>query len=330
MTYLTPWPVYTFLATLILLLSVSGLIAVRSYILRRRHQRMIEEAIRNGTYVPPVRPGHVDPSKKPQLWEAYIGSDGGWQTGRSSSFSHGSGKKGLDISTNWKSENSTDWESIKPICAAYTEPLTSVSYSGSTPNLTTSLSPPISIPAPISGPRGDDEENQRTAEVPTGTTTTTTPSLLTRARTFLNPNPASSSAQNETNSQSNSPNISTTELISNSPLPTIRVAVLIAMPSPSSSSSSSHGSSSTPLSTSLSQKPTTSHPLELSPSPTTSVRDEKQQQQQPLLPQLEMGVADVQVVIASGCSSTSDSSSSRRREEKTTSFHSQGSSYAEP
>jgi len=320
---------YTFLATLILLLSVSGLIAARSIIHNRRHRRMVEEAIRNGTYVPPVRPGDVDLSKEPQLWEAYLGGDGGWQRG---SFSYGNGRKGFDIGTSWKSEYSRDWESIKPICAGYTEPLTSVSRSGSTSNLiNTSLSPPVSIPAPISVPRGDDEENQRTTAV---VSDGTTPSLLTRARIFLkNPNSASSSAENETNSPSNSPNsISMTRLIPNSPPPTIRVAVLIAMPSPSSSSSSSsHGSYSTPRSTSLSsksQKPTTSLP-----SPTTTLRDEKQQQlEQPLLlPQLEIGVADVVVKASGRCSSTWDSSG-RRREEKTTSFHSQGSSssYAEP
>jgi len=44
--------VYTFLATLVLLLSVSGAIVFRSFVLRRRHRMMVEEAIRNGTWVP--------------------------------------------------------------------------------------------------------------------------------------------------------------------------------------------------------------------------------------------------------------------------------------
>ncbi|KAJ3557551.1 hypothetical protein NM688_g1414 [Phlebia brevispora] len=46
---------YTFLVTLILLLTVSAAIVLRTYFLRRRHRRLVEEAIRNGTYVPPIR-----------------------------------------------------------------------------------------------------------------------------------------------------------------------------------------------------------------------------------------------------------------------------------
>ncbi|KAF5374037.1 hypothetical protein D9757_010075 [Collybiopsis confluens] len=42
--------VYTFLATLVLLLGISGAIVARSLVLRRRHRRMIEEAIRNRHY----------------------------------------------------------------------------------------------------------------------------------------------------------------------------------------------------------------------------------------------------------------------------------------
>lgn len=79
---------YTFLATLVLLLGVSAAIVVRSLILRRRHRRMIEEAIRNGTYVPPNvlanSRGRIDPAKKPKLWEAAVfesewkGKEGEW------------------------------------------------------------------------------------------------------------------------------------------------------------------------------------------------------------------------------------------------------------
>jgi len=302
---------YTFLATLVLLLSVSGAIVVRSFILRRRHRRMVEEAIRNGTWIPPTpaaRAARVDLSKKPELWEAYLGGGGSWQLG---SFGHGSGKE---------FEYSRDWESIKPVYAGYSEPLTSVPYSGSTPNLT-SLASPVFIPTPTptnhSASRGDHEENRRTAEVSSGAPR----SLLSRARIFLNSStvPAASSADNGTNSRSNSANISMTELNSNSPS-TIRVAVLIAMPSPSS-----HGSS-TPLSASLSSsksQPSSSHPLELSPSPTTlrSTDDEEQP-----LPHLEMGVADV--VMGRSENSPTWVSTHTRREEKTS--YSRGSSYAEP
>ena len=282
MTYLTPWPVYAFLSSIILLLSVAGFITLRSAIFRRRYRRMVEEAIRNGTYIPPA---HVDLSKKPQLWEAYLGG-GGWQLGSIGSGSDN--KKELGIGTDWKSEYSRHWESIKPICASYTEPLTSVTYSDPTPNLT-SLSPLFSIPAPTSAPRGDDEENlRRTAEV-----STTTPSSLTRrSRIFLNPNSSvstSSSTDNGTNARPIPADILITDFSSNAPPPTVRVAVLIAMPSPPPS----HGSStnSTPLSASLSCKtqPTTSHSFELLSTSPTTLRNEEQQP----LPHLEIGIVDV-------------------------------------
>ncbi|KAJ7506976.1 hypothetical protein B0H11DRAFT_187814 [Mycena galericulata] len=63
---------YTFLATLILLLGVSSAIVMRSLILRRRHRRMVEEAIANGTWVPPTPRVKVDLRKKPRLWDAHI------------------------------------------------------------------------------------------------------------------------------------------------------------------------------------------------------------------------------------------------------------------
>ncbi|EMD32688.1 hypothetical protein CERSUDRAFT_118451 [Gelatoporia subvermispora B] len=44
---------YTFLATLLLLLSVSAAIILRSYVIRRRARAAIAEAIANGTYIPP-------------------------------------------------------------------------------------------------------------------------------------------------------------------------------------------------------------------------------------------------------------------------------------
>lgn len=78
---------YTFLATLVLLLGVSAAIVVRSLVLRRRHRRMIEEAIRNGTYVPPNvlanSRGRIDLAKKPKMWEATLvgngsSKEGGW------------------------------------------------------------------------------------------------------------------------------------------------------------------------------------------------------------------------------------------------------------
>ncbi|KAJ7764447.1 hypothetical protein B0H14DRAFT_371057 [Mycena olivaceomarginata] len=69
---LTPRVVYTFLATLILLLGVSSAIVVRSLLLRRRHRRMVAEAIANGTWLPPTPRAKVDLRKKPRLWDAWV------------------------------------------------------------------------------------------------------------------------------------------------------------------------------------------------------------------------------------------------------------------
>lgn len=61
------------LATLVILLGVSGAIVLRSFTIRRRTQRLVEEAIRNGTYVPPEArvPAHL--LEKPKLHDTHIG-----------------------------------------------------------------------------------------------------------------------------------------------------------------------------------------------------------------------------------------------------------------
>ena len=303
-----------------MLVFLAGVKVVGIFILIRRRRRMVQEAIRNGTYVPPTS---SNLTIRPELWEAYLGGSSGWQLG--------SGKK---EERNWKSEYSRNyWESIKPIYAGLAKPLADVRvpYSGSSPNLPTSFSQPASIPVstPInhSAPRGDDEENQLTAEVPT-----TPPSLLTPARIFLNlnsPIPASSPANN------NGTNSHPVSAIS-PPQPMIRVVVLIAMPSPTPSHVSTSALSS--LSSKKSQPTTTSHSPELSSSPTTTLRFTDDEDQP--LPHLEMGVADVVVVrsrTTSRDSSSWDSAHSTiasRREDRTSTrtCHSRGSSqsYAEP
>ncbi|KAI0643269.1 hypothetical protein C8Q79DRAFT_168628 [Trametes meyenii] len=60
---------YTFLATLILLLLVSATIIARSYVIRRRHREFIAQAIANGTYVPPAR---IRIGKKPKMFEVAL------------------------------------------------------------------------------------------------------------------------------------------------------------------------------------------------------------------------------------------------------------------
>jgi hypothetical protein len=101
--------VYTFLATLVLLLSVSAAIVIRSYILRRRHRREIEEAIRNGTWIPPAAVGRssarVDLSKKPRMWEAYV------------DLYHPPRRYSTSTVSEYK-----DWDSMKPLMVTYVNP----------------------------------------------------------------------------------------------------------------------------------------------------------------------------------------------------------------
>ncbi|KAK2460434.1 hypothetical protein APHAL10511_007599 [Amanita phalloides] len=99
---------YTFLATLVLLLVVSAAIVVRSFVLRRRHRMMIEEAIRNGTLFPPLATGYglrtrVDLSKKPKIWDAWIEKQEQPTSGRSR-------------------EKEWYWDMMKPLSAVYVVP----------------------------------------------------------------------------------------------------------------------------------------------------------------------------------------------------------------
>jgi len=76
---------FTFLATLFLLLFVSSAIILRSFVLRRRFRRRIEEAILAGV-IAPNHTGRVRSRRtigeKPKLWEARVtpSSDAGWDT----------------------------------------------------------------------------------------------------------------------------------------------------------------------------------------------------------------------------------------------------------
>jgi hypothetical protein len=66
------WP-----ATLVLLLGVSSAIVLRSLLLRRRHRRLVAEAIANGTWPSPIGNGHRGRSKaigeKPKVYEVALG-----------------------------------------------------------------------------------------------------------------------------------------------------------------------------------------------------------------------------------------------------------------
>ncbi|EIN12620.1 hypothetical protein PUNSTDRAFT_141278 [Punctularia strigosozonata HHB-11173 SS5] len=69
---------FTFLATLFLLLFVSCAIVLRSFFLRRRFRRRIEEAIAAGVLLPPAS-GHGrrrDFGEKPKIWDAWAAPSG--------------------------------------------------------------------------------------------------------------------------------------------------------------------------------------------------------------------------------------------------------------
>lgn len=206
--------VYTFLATLVLLLSVSAAIVARSFVLRRRHRLMMEEAIRNGTWIPPV-PGsgasrpRVDLSKKPVMWEAYLGG------GERSAYLHNGNKLVQpDVSSASSTDADKDWENIKPIFAAYL-----------------SKAP---TPAPLPLPSASD---LRPPEPP-ATMETRLNNLVDWAARIISPTPATPlSPLPAPLGNGNMQDVSTTTEDERGP-PRVRVAVLIAMPSPHHSSPS--------------------------------------------------------------------------------------------
>lgn len=67
---------YTFLATLLLLLAISVLIVGRSIFIRRRARRMMEEGIRNGTFPPQSGRPVARFGAKPKLFDVYTTRNG--------------------------------------------------------------------------------------------------------------------------------------------------------------------------------------------------------------------------------------------------------------
>ncbi|PPQ68246.1 hypothetical protein CVT25_005315 [Psilocybe cyanescens] len=319
---------YTFLATLVLLLSVSAAIVIRSFVLRRRHRLMVEEAIRNGTWVPPSppsRPVKVDLSKKPMLWEAYIDAKGDIVE----YSAHGtSGTGSRKINDAWRAEHSKEWDTIKPIAVTYLASSALPSVPAPPIGLATipsvgslrSASAAQQPPSPV-GPQSDVEAAVGTPVNPSAAATVTaTPPTSVRTRTprhraflsrvghLLNPTPNPTSplpgplTRSNTGSNANLPasaeDGNLNEKLDLQGPQTMRVAVLIAMPSPptSSSASSSTVLSTPPLSSTSVPGPSSSpsphtipHPLNAS-APIIDSDDE-----QPL-PHLEVGVADVVVM----------------------------------
>nr|GAT49521.1 predicted protein [Mycena chlorophos] len=102
---------YTFLATLIILLGVSSAIVYRSLLLRRRHRRMVEEAIANGTWIPPAQRVRVDLRKKPRMWDA-------WMAPPTRAVAVGQEADEL------KGGRNDEWGAVMPFAASYIPPAT--------------------------------------------------------------------------------------------------------------------------------------------------------------------------------------------------------------
>ncbi|KAG6864161.1 hypothetical protein C0991_011979 [Blastosporella zonata] len=163
---------YTFLATLILLLAASSVIIIRSIVLRRRHQRMVEEAIRNGTWPPPSPGGSgsfgrggnrrgVDLSKKPKLWEAYVGQ-------KDKEPKH-SGK--MDTITELQ------WDTIRPFSATHVLPPTARNSASAAGSMRSTYP---TFAARLRGLFGRPQRAPSTLdEFPVTTLTTTTPIIAT-------------------------------------------------------------------------------------------------------------------------------------------------------
>ncbi|KAI0061546.1 hypothetical protein BV25DRAFT_1916893 [Artomyces pyxidatus] len=92
---------YTFLATLGVLLVISVTIITRSVVLRRRAREAILLAIANGTYVPP-RPPPSALGERPRMWQTYLEKTA-------------PGEKGDD-------DLEKGWEAITPVSAVVLKP----------------------------------------------------------------------------------------------------------------------------------------------------------------------------------------------------------------
>lgn len=291
---------YTFLATLFLLLTVSGVIVIRSFILRRRHRRLVEEAIRNGTWVPPppllsARTPRVDLSKKPVMWDAYLGSN--------EPDSH-RGSYGGSMSH----EDVKDWEAIKPVSAAYLAPRTVTDLSGNS------------------------KASPNAALAPTTTTATSMlvsglraiPGLMLDGLKWMAGYPPSARRSSDLSSAqgnihglgSDTPGDAGLGKVENPPSsgpdggpPVVRVAVIIAMPHPPKPTTAS-SSSSPPI-------PNGSHPLATNQPPSSHPTWDEEEP----LPVMEMGVAELVMNrpenegSASGKAALTRDSSSIRTEE---------------
>ncbi len=135
--------VYTFLATLLVLLAISSAIVIRSVFLRRRRRRIIQDAIQKGVWTPGglahlARLGvgtefgvgmggnaalarTKDIGKKPKMWEVYLHAPEDIPTVSGQGSRAEETKRGKVINSAWKCERGTYWDDILPLHAALVE-----------------------------------------------------------------------------------------------------------------------------------------------------------------------------------------------------------------
>ncbi|KAJ3509730.1 hypothetical protein NLJ89_g5063 [Agrocybe chaxingu] len=258
---------------------------------------MVEEAIRNGTWVPPApantsRSPRVDLSKKPILWDAYIGKDGGLVGyGKDGAFYSAGGAGSEKISNAWRADSSTvEWDAIRPFSAAYVGPESDSPPPATPIPLPTTASLANELPLRLTARERSRRIFSRVAQAfnPTPVQTSPLPApVVAGQRIGLNSRTPSSIGQGNRSTA----DIPMTELPERGDMPpAMRVAVLIAMPS----RSASQASSSRPSSSAGSHPtPTPSHPLEATPRIQSAAREKDGEKP---LPHLEVGVAEVVVV----------------------------------
>jgi hypothetical protein len=293
--------VYTFLATLVLLLSVSAAIVVRSFLLRRRHRRMIEEAIRNGTWVPPISSAgrgagpRVDLTKRPRMWEVYLDLNQQQQQHMPMVMS-----------------DERDWESMKPIMATYINDQSAARKAQPNP-----------AGGAGAGSAGGTGRGGGQDDTNGGDRISSSGQIFQRfthgLRRVIGPYSSNNGTGNNTR-QGSSTNLPGGQ---NDPVPMtevgvpttspskVRVAVLIAMPRPNNSSSTTASSSTSPstsTSRSASTPPSSGSQILLTAAATTATTNNNNNNpttsdEEEELPHIEMGVADL--VVANHSLSTS-------------------------
>jgi hypothetical protein len=257
---------------------------------------MVEEAIRNGTWVPPApptRPVRVDLTKKPVLWEAYIDGKGDL-IGHAADGGVDEGRKINDV---WRMENSKEWDMIKPFAAAYLAPNAATTNTTGpatpgTPMMTGLAAIPSVVslrstttPQPPAMPTAGPQTDVEAANGPTAAVNAATPrtprhrALLSRALNVLNPTPAPTSplpaplSGPSAGSNANLPATNGNGEMGLKGPQVMRVAVLIAMPSPPPGAGPGSGSgtlSASGISSTSSASSSTSPPPPVNPIPAQS------------------------------------------------------------